>query len=56
MDKWETEVFSDEKNFNLDGPDGSQYYWHDLRKEMKLFSKIIFGVRSVMAWGDFSAT
>ena len=47
-EKWETVVFSDEKKFNLDGPDGSQSYWDDLRKEKQLFSKRLFGGGSVM--------
>lgn len=46
-------IFSDEKKFNLDGPDGIQYYWRDLRKEPKYFSKRNFGGGSLMVWGAF---
>ena len=49
-------VFSDEKKVNLDGPDGSQCYWHDLRKERQLFSKRLYGGGSVMVWETFSAS
>ena len=47
-------MFTHEKKFNLDGSDGSQCYWHDLRKEIKLFSKSLFGGGSVIALGVFS--
>nr|CCA18931.1 Transposable element Tc3 transposase putative [Albugo laibachii Nc14] len=36
-EKWESVIFSDEKKFNLDGPDGLQYYWLDLRHEEQVF-------------------
>lgn len=41
-------VFSDEKKFNLDGPDGFTGYWHDLRKAPLQFSRRSFGGGSVM--------
>jgi transposase len=53
--KWNLCVFSDEKKFNLDGPDGFQFYWHDLRFEKELFSKRQSGGGSVMVWGAFCA-
>lgn len=50
---WSKIVWSDEKKFNLDGPDGIRYYWHDLRKEPKYLSKRAFGGGSLMIWGAF---
>ena len=50
----EPDFFSDEKKFNLDGPDEYKYYWHDLRKEKKIFSKRHSGGGSVIIWGAFS--
>lgn len=49
--QWQNIIFSDEKKFNLDGPDGFAYYWHDLRTEKKVFSKRQSGGGSVMVWG-----
>ena len=49
-ENWKNVIFSDEKKFNLDGPDGYQYYWHDLRKEQEYFSKRAFGGKSLMIW------
>lgn len=48
---WKRYVFTDEKKFNLDGPDGLSYYWHDLRKDAEVFSKRQAGEASVMVWG-----
>jgi hypothetical protein len=49
-------IWSDEKKWNLDGPDGFRYYWHDLRKEPRYFSKRNFGGGSLMIWGGFNAS
>ena len=47
-------IFSDEKKFNLDGPDGWNYYWHDIRKEPEVFKKRPKGKNSCMVWGGQS--
>ncbi|KHJ88486.1 transposase [Oesophagostomum dentatum] len=49
---WNKIVFSDEKKFNLDGPDGNLFYWRDLRKEIL---QVHFGGGSLMVWAAFSA-
>lgn len=46
-------IWSDDKKFNLDGPDGYRYYWHDLRKEKRHLSRRAYGGGSVMVWGAF---
>lgn len=48
--EWYRTIFSDEKKFNLDGPDGFSYYWHDLRKAKRIFSKRNYGGGSLMIW------
>lgn len=51
---WKNIIFSDEKKFNLDGPDGNIYYWHDLRTEPRDFFSRQMGGGSVMVWGAFA--
>lgn len=51
--EWDRVIFSDEKKFNLDGPDGYRFYWHDLRKDPVFFSKRHSGGGSVMVWAGF---
>lgn len=52
-EEWQTVIFSDEKKWNLDGPDGVQYYWHDNRRERQTRMSRNFGGGSVMVWGAF---
>jgi transposase len=52
---WTGIIFSDEKKFNLDGPDGWQYYWHKLGNDEQIYSKRQNGGGSVMIWGAFSS-
>jgi transposase len=50
--EWENVIWSDEKRFNLDGPDGWCHYWHDLRKEPVILAKERQG-GGVMIWAGF---
>ena len=54
--RWSRVYFTDEKKFNLDGPDGWDYFWADLneKNEKQYFSKDIHNKQSVMVWGAFS--
>lgn len=52
--KWKNVIFSDEKKFNLDGPDSLHYYWHDMRKDVQYYTKTVNDRRSVMVWAAFS--
>jgi len=52
--KWDQVIFSDEKKFNLDEPDGFHSHWRDLRKDPRVLSKRQSGGGSLMVWGAFS--
>lgn len=52
--EWYRVVFSDEKKFNLEGPDGYNYYFHDLRKETHQLDRLHSRVGGVMVWGAIS--
>lgn len=51
VNDWRQVVFTDEKKFNLDGPDGYQYYFHDIRKEELYLSRHHSREGGVMVWG-----
>ncbi|CAH2087962.1 unnamed protein product [Euphydryas editha] len=49
--EWQV-IFTDEKKFNLYGPDGYAYYFHDLRKEEMYLSRRHSDLGSIMVWGS----
>lgn len=55
VEEWKNIIFSDEKKFNLDGPDGYRYYYHDLRKEQRYLSRRHSGGGGVMVWAAISS-
>lgn len=50
-EQWKSVIWSDEKKFNLDGPDGIRHYWHDLRKDAITISRRPAGGGGVTVWG-----
>lgn len=51
--EWEKIIFSDEKKFNLDGPDGKMMNWRDTRRERQTCYARNFGGGTVMVWAAF---
>ncbi|KAJ8577061.1 hypothetical protein ON010_g2144 [Phytophthora cinnamomi] len=51
--EWCHVVFSDEKKWNLDDPDGMRYQWVDTRRPEPLNVRRHTGGGSVMVWGGF---
>lgn len=54
LNDWRKVVFSDEKKINLDGPDGYNYCFHDLRKEEIFLNRHHSREGGVMVWGAIS--
>ena len=51
VNDWRTVVFTAEKKFNLDGPDGYNYYFHDLRKDYRFLNRHHSREGGVLVWG-----
>ena len=52
--EWQNVVWSDEKKWNLDGPDSCARIWHDNRRKKPVLMKRHTGGGSLMVWGAFS--
>lgn len=53
---WQRIIYSDEKRFNLDGPDKWHKYWSDERKPKRTYITRQQGGGGVMIWAAFSST
>lgn len=47
-------IYSDEKRFTLDGPDGFRDYWRNLMHEPRYFTRRNFGGGGIMVWAAFT--
>ena len=52
---WRHIIYSDEKRFCLDGPDGWAYHWHDKRMPAEVFSTRPRHGGGIMVWAGVSA-
>ena len=52
--EWAFVVFSDEKKWNLDGPNGMRYRWVDTRRPEQVNLRRHSGGGSVMIWTGFA--
>lgn len=50
-EEWRTVIFTDEKKFNLDGPDGGHKYWRSKNDPKIVRKRRNFGGGSLMVWG-----
>ena len=53
--EWKCIKFTDEKKFNLDGPDGYKYFWADKNISENMYSQRQNAGGGIMVWGAISA-
>lgn len=52
---WDRFIFTDEKRFLLDGPDGNKKYWHDTRGAVRALKRRQAGGGGIVMWAGISA-